>query len=476
MERNDFMKKILWLLFLSFSFLSVYEAEKMVGDNIGYYFKAEGEVKEMKKYHSEGSRFMMFKKDYDEDIAGDFRYSYGKPEETELLEAIIYYGYNANKTDENYYYTQIYIWQKIYHLEVTMCDREGNPLEEGLTKIKEIEEKVQKHYEEEYFFKEPIRREIWTTNSLEFNSDLDFTIPYVNGLNIQKKPQGITITNNEVGEYAINYKTNYAPLGYWYNYEDIYFFNSLQGPEIRRGTINYIVYGTPFIIKEELEGINGKIGDITETYSSYDLYLNDDYKTSLNSNSESYVKSWEKYTLRGGYSPFLEEFSSLDFTVNDEDNYEVTVKRKVISTKVNLNILDDNIYYIYLLSNNELYYIVSKDTKEVTLPYGTYYITNLKNYALPLIAKDTRELSIEINNPHQEENKKEEKEKIEVEEVKEIKEEKEAKKEQETLNENRQEEIINPQTKDNIDFYITSLISSLSMSLFSLIILKNKEI
>ena len=231
--------------------------------------------------------------------------------------------------------------------------------------------------------------------------------------------------------------------------------------------MQYEIYGTPFKVEEEIIGVNGKIGDVKNLYNSYDLYLNNDYKLGIIPNSLDYVKSQESYILKGGYNPYLEDFKDLSFYVGSEEEYILNVKRYLKSQIVNLNILDDNTYYIYLKSNDELYYVVNKDIKEIYLPFGEYYLKNKEgDYNIPIIVNFKDDVNLEINNPVKEEVKDntfkyEPKKEVVKEEVKEVVEELKEEKVEEVNTEILPEELVNPQTLDNISIYFLTFILSL---------------
>ena len=468
------MKKLWLFLVVTFCFISSAYATSIDYKNTGYYFKVNGEVKELKKYFAKNKEHkVLFKKDYQDASFSDYTYTASTFSEANDLATIIYYGYNRDKTIENYYNTQMYIWKKYYNLEVSMCDEEGEEVsneEEIYTNLQNI---IDKHYQEEEFFKNPIKKEIWTTSDFNFYNDLEMTV-HQTSLNIQKNNNGITIYNDMVGEYTFEVASNYIPLVSRYYKGNEYFIYSSQGPSRKIGTISYEIYGTPFKVTEEIIGVNGKMGDVKNLYHSYGLYLNGDYKLSVDPEQLDYVKSQEFYVLSGGFNPYLEDFKDLSFYVDNEEEYILNVKRYLKGQKVNLNILDDNTYYIYLKSNDELYYVVNQDIKDVLLPLGEYYLKNKEgDYNISFIVNLRDDVNLEINNPSKKEEvknsipkyepkKEETPEKVKAEEVK------ENVKNEEVNNKNLQEELVNPQTLDNISIYfLTFFLSLISLGYIS---------
>ena len=164
----------------------------------------------------------------------------------------------------------------------------------------------------------------------------------------------------------------------------------------------------------------------------------------------------------------------MSFYVDSIDNYVLTIKRHVKTQKINLNIKDNNTYYIYLKSNDDLYYVVNKDIKEVFLPFGEYYLKNLNgDYNVPLKVTLEGEINLDINNPVKtvtssslkEETLKEDA-KVEKAEAEKEAEEKEKEilenKEEEINKEEGEEEFSNPQTLDNIPIYFLTFFLSLA--------------
>ena len=273
-KENVLMKKLWLFLAVSFCFISSTYATSIDYKDTGYYFKVNGEVKEVKKYFIKNKEHLyLFKKDYAEASFSDYYSLSSSFKEQDDLATIIYYGYNINKTYENYYYTQMYIWKKYFNLDVSMCDREGTEVEEEEEIYNNLQNMINKHNQVEDFFTTKVRKEIWTTSNFNFYNDIEMQVPEI-ALNVQKNNNGITIYNDKVGNYTFELISSYVPYISRYYKESEYYFFSSQGPSLKRGTVQYEVYGTPFKIEEELVSPNGKLGDVPYGNNSYELYLN----------------------------------------------------------------------------------------------------------------------------------------------------------------------------------------------------------
>ncbi len=355
---------------------------------------------------------------------------------------VSYYGYNLDPSDENYYYTQFYIWKYIFNFDIVMCDSKGNILkEEDNAKIKEIKEAIARHRTEEEFFKNSKKGEIWRDNYFYFSNNEPYELPSIKGLTLEEIEGGFKVSNEEVGNYKVTFSSSNKDEVKWYHTDgDYVFLQNLAGPSDLEKVLNYSVYGTPFLVKEHIVGVNGKYGDALSIPNVYKVYLEWWEKLSVLPNQEVFLRSNSSYTLKDSSSnPAFLPFSDLSFTVNDEENYLLDVTRYVISKKINLNILDDNEYAIYLKSNNELYEVVDKNTPDVILPYGIYLIKSKDNsYQKEVVVERADELTIEINNPpvKEEKGEREEEEEIKDEDV--------------TYPANPSEVIWPPETNDNI--------------------------
>jgi len=404
---------------------------------------------------------------------------------------IVYYGYLNNPTVENYVFTQIMVWSLISNYTVKITDELGNEIKDFQKDYNNLYYKVSKHITESPFFYTLHNREIWTTNEYTYLGGVPIlNEPLVEGLDIKTNNNIINIYNDKVGNYKLLFKKEYEHEIYCYSDGINTYLQSLKGPGNIEYDVIYNVYGTKFNIKENLIGINNRYGD-AKLNSNYELYLGNELKLIINNLEDNYVKSNTRYILKDiSNNNGINNTDDIVFNVENED-YTLTINKYVISKNFNLDIKDNNTYYIYLKSNNELYEIVNKDSLVITLPYGIYYIKNEDNsYYQEIKVKDNLEDKIVID-PIEDNEKND----IEKEENKNSKEEiKETNKEYDKIqNEDKLKDenniidniedkyiedikINNPETLDNINFYIITFIISLIPIIYLKYLLKKEVI
>ena len=131
----------------------------------------------------------------------------------------------------------------------------------------------------------------------------------------------------------------------------------------------------------------------------YELYLNDELKLQIDDLNNNYIKSNSNYILKDvSYNEGIYKIDDINFEVLNED-YELKVDKYIISKNISIDIKDNNKYYIYLKSNNELYEIIDKESSLITLPYGSYYLVSEdKSYYQEINVFDDIDECLSINN------------------------------------------------------------------------------
>ena len=414
MERWNKMKKILFSLLSFFLLTTMVKALDIKNTQIEYYVKESQNsiVYNVYKPYVESPENVVFIKNYKEFVGGmGFTESSSYDEYYGALDGSVnsifadasYYGYNVNPSDENYFYTQFYIWKYIFNKDIVMCDKQGTLIkEEDIPFFQNLKEKIAHHRLEENFFKEKKKGEIWNDTYFYFSNQEEYILPASKGLELESLAGGFKIKNKEIGNYNLAFTTSLKPEVKWYHWDGDYtYLRNTGGPSDLAKNLQYEVYGTPFQIKEEIKGVNGKYGDALEQSNVYSLYLIWEEKLNMLPNKEYQIKSNSHYTVKDALKQeAYKELEDISFDLDDEENYVLTIKREVIKAQINFDIKDNNTYQIILKSNNEIYETIDKETKEVTLPYGTYLIKGVNtDYEKEIKVLDENPLKVEINNP-----------------------------------------------------------------------------
>ncbi len=407
------MKKILFSLLCFFLLGTITQAIDTNKTKIEYYVKEShnSTVYNVYKIYVESPENVIFVKTYKEFVGGtgfsesssyDEYYGDSNGSVNSIFADASYYGYNTNPSDENYFYTQFYIWKYIFNKDIIMCDKRGNQIkEEDIAFFQNLKEKIAKHRLEENFFKEKKRGEIWNDTYFYFSNQEEYNLPASKGLELENYLGGFIIKNNQVGNYNLSFSPTLKPEVKWYYWEGGYtYLRNTGGPSDLGKNLQYEVYGTPFQIKEEIEGVNGKYGDALEESNVYRLYLAWEEKLNMLPNKEYQIKSNSHYTVKDVLKQdSFKELDDISFDLHDEDHYILNIKREVIKAPIYLAIKDDNTYQIILKSNNEVYETITKESKEVTLPYGTYIIKGVDTtYEKEIQVLNENPLNVEINN------------------------------------------------------------------------------
>lgn len=380
--------KLILILFMCIVFnISKYNAETIYTEKLPYYVKItqnnNSKIVNVSKIY-DSSNNVLFNISYDNKILDNYdKFIYDSKcnyniSKFNMFLTISSLGYNENKSDYNYYLTQLYIWKFISNYNITPVDQFGNYLSNVQKDFNKLHTKINYHNMESVLFHTEKNTEIWTENIYKYDPYaliLDFK--EVNGLNIKMNNDKIHIYNNKVGKYEINFYKDYENEAYCYKNANSVLWQNLKGPADVNKTLKYNVFGTRLNIKENLIGINKRFGDAISN-SKYEIYLDDILKLSVSNKDEIYLKSNNKYLIKDISNDNYNNSDNVILELDDQE-YTVVIDKHVISKNISIDINDKDNYYVYLKSNNELYEKINKNTNLITLPFGTYYIKNESN-------------------------------------------------------------------------------------------------
>lgn len=460
------MKKIILILLCLISSIKVVNAVSLVSEELPYYVKlSRWDIKDViikvNKVYDKDTLEVVFNTNIDKyNISNNFNiyneYDFNTwnihKELVGFFNTIVYYGYLNDKTDLNYFLTQVEIWTLISNYNVSIVDINGNIIND-YDKLKlDIRNKINTHITQSSFFNKTYNSEIWTTTKYEYDyNTIVLDNPIIDGLTFTNNKNTLYIYNDKVGDYKLTFNKEFIQDTYCYSDGFNTYLKSTKGPNNIYYSMNYNVYGIKLNIKENLIGINNKLGD-SYLDSTYELYLDNELKLTIDTKEDIYIKSNSSYILKDiSNNDSINNIEDINFSVIDND-YTLEINKYVISKNISLDINSNKTYYVYLKSNDELYEVINNNIDLITLPYGLYYIKDNDNtyYKEILVDNDIDELlSIE--------DVKEDKEEIEVvEKVEEIKETEEI----EEIKEAEEEIIIesinieNPHTFDDIYYYV----------------------
>lgn len=407
------MKKILILLISLIVSINLVSAKELDYEILPYYVKIASPGKDkniipIKKVYDKETLNVVFNIDYQKYetnnnffVESEVNYNnYGiKYRSLDFFNTIVYYGYNLNKNDLNYFFTQILIWSLVSNYNVSIVDEFGNDLDIYNTEYNKIRTKIINHNTESDFYSKKFNEEIWNTKIFKYyknNTILDN--PIIDGLTFKNNNYELIIYNEKVGNYVVELSKNYDQINFSYNDGSNIYWQSLGGPQNINKKFYYNVYGIKFNIVENLHGVGGKYGD-AKLNSMYELYLNDELKLQIDDLNNNYIKSNSSYILKDiSDSEGIYKIEDINFEVLNED-YELKVDKYIISKNISIDIKDNNKYYIYLKSNNELYEIIDKESSLITLPYGSYYLVSEdKSYYQEINVFDDIDECLSINN------------------------------------------------------------------------------
>lgn len=481
------MKKILFILLCLFNINIVYAVE-LKYEKMDFYVRLIEPLCEyfvpIKKVYVEDTLELLFNL---EAVHYDVEYSYKKLDnindfgkyknEIELFNKIVYSVYNNDKTDLNYAFTQILIWDLIGNFDVVITDKDGNAIERYndlyQTYLKKVNDFILNGKIDNTTNNETYNIDLWDTiNILSKNTNIVYDKEDTKGLNITLEKDNISIDALNVGNYQLKKITQKENYIYKNNLSYYWYFNG----DLVNSDIDISVKGINLKIKENLIGINNKFGDALVNDINYELFYNNELKLNINDLNNNYVRENSSYILKDNSNNVgFNNIEDITFEVLDKD-YVLEINKNVISKNINVNIKDNNTYNIYLKSNNELYETIDRNTNLITLPYGIYYINSSEcDYFKELVINNNEEEVLIINNLIKEnsEDKKEESDKLDNIEVNE---------EEIILDNIQKEEIIdtiesipNPKTRDNINYYIVLFISNLLIIFTTSIILRKNN-
>jgi len=478
------MKKIIFLIICLCSIDVVY-AVSLEYEYLPYYVKLTRNgvdtIVQVKKVYDKTSNEVVFNidskyyevnNDYEKnsEVTKD---NYGRYHDyINFFNSIVYYGYNENKSDKNYFYTQVIIWNLISSCLVTIVDSEGNELSDLMSEFRTLWSKSLNHDVNPLFSNKKYNINIGDT--LELNYSVNNKIldnPIIDGLSFTNDGRKLYIHGEKVGEYKVDLKKDYENINYGYSSDNSYYWQSLGGPGDISKYFYVNVLGVNLKIKENLIGINNKFGDALLENSKYEVYLDNNLYLTITDLENNLLKPNSIYFVKDISNNIgINNGENIEIEVKDND-YILEINKNVISKNISIDILDNYTYEIYLKSNNELYEIIDSNTDLIILPYGLYYINSKDNdYYQELEVTNNIDEVLLINNYVEEEKKEEinkeqdkvveEKAEIQDEVVEEIiKTEEKITEKEEMENENIiEEEVINeienPKTNDNIYGYL----------------------
>ena len=407
------MKKIVFIILCFFGCAKLASASYLVSEETPYYVKIskynmEEKIINIKKIYDQETLDVVFNIDCNNyDIHSKFN-TYleydksiwkGNLSSVDYFTTIIYYGYLNNPNDKNYFLTQLLVWELISNYRIKITNQFGEEINNYNKEYQKIRANVINHTLVSSIFNQTYDTEIWTKNTYKY--DINAIIldnPVVKGLSIKTIDRNIVIDNEKVGNYNLNFKKEYKQQYKCYSDGVNVYWQSLEGPRSIEYGFNYNVYGTKLNIKENLIGINNRLGD-AYLDSKYELYLDNELKLIISEVKDIYVKSNSNYTLKDvSNASGIINTPEINFKVENEE-FTLFLEKQVISKNISIDINDNKTYYIYLKSNNELYEEINRDTNVITLPYGLYYIKSMdNNYYKEITIKDSIDEVLVINN------------------------------------------------------------------------------
>jgi len=479
------MRKIILFLICFFLYISYVNANSLISEDLPYYVKISkghkpAQIINVKKIYDKETLGVVFNTDI-ENYTTPVNLGVYKNHDINIWKAniysvnyfntIVYYGYNTNPTDLNYFLTQVLVWELVFHHNVEITDKEGNIIENYNNEYTKILNTAVQHKNVANFFNKEYTKEIWGTDKYQYyDNKYILDNPITDSFNFKNELRNLYIYPERIGTYTLEFIKDFEQDAYCYTDGKNMYWQSLGGPNDIKLFLTYNVYGTKLNIEENLMGINNHFGD-AKLNSKYELYLNDALKLIIEDFNNIYVKSNSNYLLKDiSNSIGINNIEDIQFEMKDEE-YTLIIDKYVISKNISLDIKDDKEYFVYLKSNNELYETVNNTTDMITLPYGYYYIKDLDNsyYREIFVDNNIDELLVigEINKEEifQDEVKVED---INKEEINFDLEHDDFTNFEETIPEN-------PQTLDDINDYIIGFIISLFITLVLLITLSKPE-
>jgi len=380
------MKKVLFLLICIFSFKEV-NASIVDYEYLPYYVLINNEVIQVKKINDENGN-ALFNIDYKNyNITNDFKVhsevnkaNFGLYfRNLHIFNTISYYAYQ-DKNDLNYFLTQVLVWNNVRNAFAEICDSNGNIITDYDKEYEKLYSNIFNHDLNANFINRTYSSEIWNDMTFNYyNNNIILDNPVVDGLKFSNDKLNLNIYNEKVGEYTLIFTKDYEENNLSYTDGVNYYWTNLGGPSDLEKKFYYNVYGTKINLKENLIGINNRVGDAILN-STYELYLDDELKLTISKIDDIYVKSNSNYILKDiSSNNSVSNIEDIKFNILDEE-VEIVIDKYVISKNISLSINDDKTYYIYLKSNDELYEEINSSINLITLPYGTYYVTDKKDY------------------------------------------------------------------------------------------------
>ncbi len=477
------LKKIIYILFIIFLNINICYASTLKSSATPYYAKIKDSrnntevVVQIKKIEDENGD-AVFNLNYDfYDTNGDFLKSNSFDRSVcsknnfdfNSFMTRVYYGYNVSPSPLKYYLTQVIVWNMSDYVKAWTSDEDGNIITTYQNIQNDITSQAAFHYLSSSFFNQTYNRNVFDEDKWTYSSNaIILDNPQTDAFSFQNNNNDLSIKALKPGYYELVFEKIYDHDIHCFRTGNNIYWQSLKGPEDLVKNITYNVSGYKFQIKENLLGINSRFGDAKINNSQYEIYYNNDLENTISSTQEIYLKHDSQYLVKDisetiGYN----HVDDYIFAMANED-YILEINREVISKNVSLDIKDNNKYYIYLKSSNELYEEINSNIDLITLPYGIYYISDQKKYYKELNVLDSVDEVLVIDNTPQDiiENKSDDYPE-EVIEIKEL-----IPNIEEVVNEEDEEIIVvNPKTGDKINYYLIIFLISL-IGLTSILILK----
>lgn len=307
------MKKIILIICVLFS-VNMVKAESLEYELLPYYAK-------ISKYN-DSERVVQLKKVYDKETlevvfnADPKKYDVGgtylKTDEVNMdnfgrfyrdlyqFQTIIYYLYENNQTDLNYYFTQLIIWSRVCGYNVKIVDEDGNEITDYAKDYNAAwNNQGTNHFLAIPYSNKRYTINLWETLNITYSyNNVILDNPTVDGLDITTVARDLYISASKAGEYILEFSKEYEHEDYSYINDDGTFWRHVGGPSNKYDKLYLMVLGIELTIKENVIGVNNRVGDAKLLKSNYEIYYENKLVELINVNDNVMVTPNSDYLIK----------------------------------------------------------------------------------------------------------------------------------------------------------------------------------
>ena len=233
------MKKILLTLISIIFSINICYCEEFVSVDLPYYVKINNEVIRIKKIYDKDNLEVVFNIEPDNyNLSSNFnkyrevnKDNYGLYfRNLDYFNTIVYYGYNQNKSDLNYFLTQVIVWQLVLNKRVKIVNEKGEEIKDYEKEYSKIFNEILNHNSHNDFYNQIYTIDVFSTKTFDFKKNIVLNPVENSGLKFNLYDNYLDVYAKCVGNYEVLLEKTYNQENYSYSDGVNIYWQNLGGP------------------------------------------------------------------------------------------------------------------------------------------------------------------------------------------------------------------------------------------------------